>query len=790
MSTGPLEALLRPPVEMYSSIVAASAASFMLIAPERLMMVPTVAYGGAAVIGGLALSRLRDAHRIRKYQRGLRKLPYWSLAPDQIPVSDRYLFLGNGFRWTGTHTQRLYDAMLPDNLKYSEPSRLYQRARDFEVKHERNPMAKGLIKALQAQRWAMLPNPVAPLPDIGGTPAIHGVGLLEGEAPVHQALGERVAHTIVIGTTRVGKTRMAEVLINQDIRRGDCVIVIDPKGDAELLRSCYVAAVLAGRAKDFHMMHLGFPEHSVRYNPIGDYARITEVATRVARQLPGEGQSSTFREFVWGYINGIAKAMDYLGMRPTYKSLETYGINIDPLVAQYAEAVIVDAQEKKLISLPPDWRDQLKEFAHARTEDGKAFLMKVDRPQQERNRYTVALAKVAMGDSGIYIFRGLKNLIPGSPGEALFGLFAYDPGHYSKLTASLFPFLAKLTTGKVAEILAPDYADASDTRPVLDWLSFIRQNGIIYIGLDALSDPDVAAVVGSTMFSDLVSTLGRVYKHGYHEGLPDNGTPIQRFIRLHADEFSDLIREDFIPLLNKGGGAGSVDKGGFSATVYTQTLSDIVARLGDVNKAGQTLGNLNTVVMLRVKEPKTAEYLTEQLPKVTVKTTMLVSGSQDNPDGDSDVTFRSGQELRITSTEVPMVSVDSLINLPKGQAFVLKDGGSLHKIRLPLATNAKVDIPSSIEGMAKAMADNYRSEGADEWARHTPVWEKVFRDATAAQTLLDANTVMPSQSPGDWYAPEHGQAGEQDAAGGDDPDGAPLAGLDIYGQNDDHGGGA
>ena len=36
--------------------------------------------------------------------------------------------------------------------------------------------------------------------------------------------------TLVLGTTRVGKTRLAEILITQDIRRGDTVIGFDPKG--------------------------------------------------------------------------------------------------------------------------------------------------------------------------------------------------------------------------------------------------------------------------------------------------------------------------------------------------------------------------------------------------------------------------------------------------------------------------------------------------------------------------------------------------------------------------------
>jgi DNA helicase HerA-like ATPase len=98
----------------------------------------------------------------------------------------------------------------------------------------------------------------------------------------------------VLGTTRVGKTRLAELLITQDIRRGDVVIVFDPKGDADLLRRVFAEAKRAGRAGDFHLFHLGYPQVSARYNAIGSFSRITEVATRIANQLPSEGNSAAF----------------------------------------------------------------------------------------------------------------------------------------------------------------------------------------------------------------------------------------------------------------------------------------------------------------------------------------------------------------------------------------------------------------------------------------------------------------------------------------------------------------
>lgn len=81
-------------------------------------------------------------------------------------------------------------------------------------------------------------------------------------------------------------------------------------------------------------------------------------------------------------------------------------------------------------------------------------------------------------------------------------------------------------------------------------------------------------------------------------------------INVHADEFNELMGDEFIPLINKGGGAG------LQVTAYTQTLSDIEARIGNRAKAGQVIGNFNNLFMLRVRETATAELLTRQLPKV------------------------------------------------------------------------------------------------------------------------------------------------------------------------------
>ena len=264
--------------------------------------------------------------------------------------------------------------------------------------------------------------------------------------------------------------------------------------------------------------------------------------------------------------------------------------------------------------------------------------------------------------------------------DGLVSAFKYDKTYFDKIVSSGGPLMEKLTTGKLAELISPNYLNEDDSRPIFEWLDVIRRKGIVYVGLDALTDTTVASAVGNSMFADLVSVAGHIYKHGVQdpadESLPSDTTRLP-IISMHADEFNELIGDEFVPLLNKAGGAG------FQVTAYTQTWSDVEAKIGSRAKAGQVAGNFNTMIMLRVKELSTAEILTDQLPKVEVFTLMSVSGVDDSSDPTSGVDFKSRNEDRISVSEVPMLTPAELVRLPKGQAFALLEGGRLWKIRIP-----------------------------------------------------------------------------------------------------------
>ncbi|HZE97670.1 MAG TPA: type IV secretion system DNA-binding domain-containing protein [Planctomycetota bacterium] len=128
-------------------------------------------------------------------------------------------------------------------------------------------------------------------------------------------------HILILGTTGTGKSRLLELLAVQAVRRGDAVIVIDPKGDDGLLQRIRSAA--GGRFRLFSLPH---PDRSVRYNPIGRYHDVREVADRIAALLPSSGDALPFRNFGWEIINTASRELH--GKQPiTFQTLKRSAID-------------------------------------------------------------------------------------------------------------------------------------------------------------------------------------------------------------------------------------------------------------------------------------------------------------------------------------------------------------------------------------------------------------------------------------------------------------------------------
>ncbi|QLG94713.1 type IV conjugative transfer system coupling protein TraD [Pseudomonas yamanorum] len=719
-----IESLLRPAVELYTVCVCVAAALLCVFAPWAFALTPLFGVVAATGFLGLGFVRLKQALVVLRYRRNIRRLPHYTMTSKDIPVSNERLFIGKGFRWTQKHTQRLMDTYLPKYAEYVEPTSIYTLARRIEERLEFAPFPLKLLT--KATSWNSALNPARPLPPVGGLPRLHGIE--PHESDVSLPLGERVGHSLVLGTTRVGKTRLAELFITQDIRRTrrrsrrrvqmgrrvqpvhrsqrsvahneemnldrEVVIVFDPKGDADLLKRMYIECKRAGRLDEFYVFHLGWPDHSARYNAVGRFGRISEVATRIAGQLSGEGNSAAFREFAWRFVNIIARALVALGRRPDYEQILKHVTNIDALFIEYAQKYFAEHD-------PKAWQT-IVEVEGKIDRKNLSFAMK-DRPLRVI-ALDMYLTQKRISDP---VMEGLRSAV------------RYDKTYFDKIVASLLPLLEKLTTGRIAELLSPDYMDLEDPRPIFDWMQVIRKRAVVYVGLDALSDTEVAAAVGNSMFSDLVSVAGHIYKFGIDDGLP-GATGEKVAINVHADEFNELMGDEFIPMINKGGGAG------MQVTAYTQTMSDIEAKIGNRAKAGQVIGNFNNLFMLRVRETATAELLTNQLPKVQVFTSTPASSANDAINGKA--AFTSNTHDQIQSVSVPMIEPAHVVALPKGQCFALIEGGNLWKIRMPLPASdpdevMPKDLQALVEGMRKGSgtsSDWWQAPGYDALSESLP----------------------------------------------------------------------
>ncbi|MGE6454400.1 type IV conjugative transfer system coupling protein TraD [Shewanella baltica] len=694
-----MEGLLRPAEELASATMFILCALLLYLRPDIFLIPQTLRLYVILALLVPAFIRLWQGLEVLAYRRNLMRLPPWVAASKDIPVYADKLFLGKGFLFLPRHAQRLYDSRQQWAEQYVSLSSFYKMIRLIEAYNEKNALGRWLAGKMPFKpddpmavfnTVMKLLNPAPPMPPVGGDPKMHGVGVSE-ETDCLLPMSARAGHTLVLGTTGVGKTRLAEILVTQDIRRGDVVFMFDPKGDADMLKRMYAECERSGRLDQFYVIHLGYPDKSARYSPVARFGRITEVATRVSGQLEGGGNSAAFKQFAWRFVNIIARAQNALNTRPDMRSIQKYVTAIDSLYIDYCQK-----------TLPEHDKNAMAKVVEI---ENNINPKNIPRHLQGRPNRVVALEEYFNDHpSTDDVLLGLRSAIQ------------YDKTYFDKIVASLLPLLEKLGTGKTAEIISPDYVPADD-RPVIDWREVIQSGGVVYVGLDALSDTTVAAAFGNSMFADLCSLAGEIYKFGNSPGMAlPNAKP--RNIMIHADEFNELIGDEFIPILNKARGAK------FVVTAYTQTEADIEARLGSAAKANQTKGNFNSLICMRVRDLATAKIMTDRMAKVNVFDVTPDSGATDSPGSESG--YSSTNKDTKTAKEILLVNDNDITNLPIGQAFAELEGSRVWKLRFPLPSSVGDEmIPDDVQDIIDYMDNTTKTViDHDKWLQESSAFNE------------------------------------------------------------------
>ena len=424
---------------------------------------------------------------------------------------DKGILIGRAFRWTPEHTQELEN-------------------------HLQSGQALPVGRDLR-----------------GGYPALHAVGR-KNELPLVLPWSELVGHTLIGGTTRSGKTRLLELIVSEAIRGPGTVIVIDPKGDAELLVRTAQQAYRMGRK--FAFFSPAHPDASASFNPFSMCETTTELAARVQALMPGGGGMSKgdpfFTEYPLAIVERLGQAQHAVGERWTIEGLHEVTTMVPPfddLVAKYLYQVL-GSKDKHV----PGLEELMEEYA------------------QKRSTKRNALADALIDDKE-------------KPRD-----------HFVQVTANLVPAFRGVTGGKMARLL-------SSVDPELTWKGVVEERKVVYFAMSSLLYGEVANRIGRVILQDLIGYLGRRYARD----APAKMTPLTILV----DEFSNVAYPGFIDALNKGGGAKA------NIMLAMQSLADPEAAMGK-DGTQRVLDNLNTRIWFRLTDDATAKLAVEGLGMTSV----------------------------------------------------------------------------------------------------------------------------------------------------------------------------
>ncbi|MCF8028881.1 MAG: type IV secretion system DNA-binding domain-containing protein [Desulfobacteraceae bacterium] len=269
------------------------------------------------------------------------------LTTQAISNPDRVM-LGRGFVWENLHVQQYHDIMaLPERREIL----------DLET-------------------------------PLGGYEFMHALNARDKEVAMDK---DKLQHTLIAGTTGSGKTKFFEWLVSQ-LCAHESVVIVDPKGDKELLDGVYDACVDHGVEDRFVFFSLAHPSRSTGFNPFSNYGGPSDVADRIASIMPASSGDQAFRNFAWQVIEVVASAMMGIQENITLEKLQRYSMeDMSELVALC---------EERMPEIPADIRQYAEKSA-------------------ERLRHQA-----------------------GHPKE-----------HYQKMITSLGPVLTSLNTGDIAPLL-------------------------------------------------------------------------------------------------------------------------------------------------------------------------------------------------------------------------------------------------------------------------------------------------------------------------------------------------
>lgn len=576
-----------------------------------LPMVPALPAMLAA--GVMMVGRTWQGQQQVERRRRLDTRPAWiSTYVDMIPTfeaanDDDAFYFGEGWEWDLRHTQLAYEMSKLDKTLLG-------------LSRDPNDLGEYWIHGLERRDHAItLPK---------------------------KALG---THTFIVGTTGAGKTRAMEVLIHQAVRRGETVIILDPKGDYDLMQTAKRACEMAGKPEKFLFFHPSFPNESARINPLYHFDLPSSLATRIAVLIPSKSGDDPFKSFAQRAINNVVQGILLCKRRPTIMMIRSF-------LESGTEQLVLDATDA--------WFSEVMPAAWA---SRRAAALGRSQSIDARAKACTKLYHEIVAENPRVKNQDL---------EGLLNLNAHNKEHFGKMIAVVLPVFDMLTSGHIGPLLSPDDTDLEDTRLITDSSRILANNQVAYIGLNTLPNSMTGQAIGSIMLADFTAAAGAIYNE------PGGNKPPVNFF---ADEAAEIINDQFIQLANKGRGAG------FRLYVATQTFADFESKTGSKAAADMIRGNLNNLILLRSISWPTNEAIAKSMKQVSIATAQ--DSSSVSLDDSSVLEFSGGVSRRVSYQPSPLIQPDLYPLLPNGECIVMLAGGRTYKVRIPMIQEGERNVP-------------------------------------------------------------------------------------------------
>lgn len=305
---------------------------------------------------------------------------------------------------------------------------------------------------------------------------------------------DRKGHFWCFGTTRVGKTRLMESMIVQDIRKNYSVVVIDPKGDAELLANIVLTASETGRLNDLIYVSPIYPDYSAIIDPLSHYYMPEELVAHIV-----SGVETGKEPFFYNVAYEISLAVVLALLEKQKYSKEKKGFNLLDIKNLISHSDLKElAQSIQYIAFSNERAKQIYSDLQKILESPQDYYSKVS------SSLRVALTELTSGNIGKIVGKADSNRFVTRLEEGKRVILIAQLG--SLLTHKAAFTVGKVIISMIGSFVGRKFSAGKTVNPPLSIFIDEAQN-VLYYGIDDLFAKAGGAGVWMHGFCQSVSQL-------------------------------------------------------------------------------------------------------------------------------------------------------------------------------------------------------------------------------------------------------------------------------------------